>query len=459
MRIILEIPLRISEICHAVGAPQSKYSQASTTVSALCTDTRECCEQDLFIALDGEKTSGENYVSEALVKKCCVISKSDRPDVIRVNDTAEALLKIAALYKSKFDLKHVVAVTGSVGKSTTVKFISEILSTKYRVHSPIKNYNNHIGVPLTVLAMPRDTEVLVIELGMNHRGEISRLSRCIQPDVALITIIGSAHIGNLGSRGEIAQAKLEILDGMKDGLLFLPYNEPLLAKTKNALFVARNSSLSDISLDNLTANTYSFKSDLGIIECFTFFDSREHLLYDLALAISVAQRLGLSEEEIIKGIGAITAANLRQRLIVLNSFTIFDDSYNASLESISADLDFLRSLNTPTSAFLGDVLELGKNTIDIHIQIGRSAARSGISRLYLYGEYAEYTAKGAMLEGMDKERIFINTDLSAPEISVEQIKRNHIPGETILFKASHRLRLDKIADLFEKGERMHNDKQ
>ena len=256
---------------------------------------------------------------------------------------------------------------------------------------------------------------------------------------------------------EIAEAKLEILDGMNGGTLLLPYNEPLLSEVNCGLYVARNSSLSDFSLDNTDGYSYSFKSANARVDGITFFDKREHLLYNLAYAISVAQMLGLSNDEIIKGVKAITNKNLRQRLLVMKDFTIFDDSYNASLESISADFDFLHSLGTPTGAFLGDVLELGDKTEYVHKEIGRLAVRSGIERLYLYGEYANYIAEGAMLEGMSEKSIFINTDIANPHASVKQIRKNHVFGETILFKASHKLRLDKIADIIEKEERINND--
>ena len=458
MRVKLDIPILTEEICKTTDAKPYEKIDLKKYISFICTDTRECKADDLFIALNGENQNGESYVDDALDKKCFALSIRNKSGVIQVNDAAEALLKIAEMYKSKLNLKHTIAVTGSVGKSTTVRFISRILSAKYKVHSPVGNFNNHIGVPLTILNAPRDTEVLVTELGMNHSNEISRLSKCVTPDVGVITSIGTSHIGNLGSRENIAKAKLEITHGMTGGTLLLPYGEPLFADIRNALFVARNTSLSDISLNNSSDGSYNLISPYGNIEKISFFDTREHLLSDLAFAISTALAVGLTESEIIKGVNAITELDLRQRFILLKNFTVFDDSYNASLESILADLRYISSLGKPFSAFLGDVLELGESSEYIHERIGHAVAEFNINNLFLYGSYAECTACGATKAGIDPSRIFVNTDISSPNISIKHIVDNHVDGEIILFKASHRLRLDKIADQLAEEERMTNER-
>ncbi len=458
MRVKLDIPITIEEICKTTDAQVSSKNDLRSNVEYICTDTRECEANDLFIALGGADQSGENYVGEAKNKKCFVLSAQERSDVITVNNTTEALLKIAKLYKSKLTLKYTVAVTGSVGKSTTVKFLSKILTSKYKVHSPIGNFNNQLGVPLTILNAPRDTEVLITELGMNHLNEISRLSKYVTPDVGIITSIGSSHIGNLGSRESIAKAKLEITHGMKDGVLLLPYNEPLLAGISNSLFVSYGSSLSDFSLSNSRNGLYDLVSPYGNVNGISFFGGQEHLLSDLAFAISAAQVIGLTESEIIKGVKTITESDLRQRFILLKDFTVFDDSYNASPESILADLRYIASLGKPFSVFLGDVLELGDSSKIIHEKIGRTAAEFNINNLYLYGKYSEDTAQGAIDAGIDPSRIFINTDISSTDISKKHIKDNHVEGEIILFKASHKLRLDKIADRLAEEERMSNER-
>ena len=451
MRVKLDIPFKVADVCRIVGADIPPNATHNTLINFISTDSRECSPGDLFIALEGNGDSGERYVSEVVEKGCLALSVSSGTQIIHVNDTALALLEISKAYKMTISPGHTVAVTGSVGKSTTVEFISTIIRQKYKVHSTIGNFNNHIGVPLTLLTMPKDTEILITELGMNHKGEISLLSSTVNPDIAVITSIGTSHIGNLGSRKEIAKAKLEILDGMTSKNLLLPISEDLLSGIESAIYVGRNSSLSTYSLSN-AENGYTFTSPSRRINGIRFFDSREHLLHNLTFAISVADMLGLSEKEISDGIGAITEANLRQRFIELKDFTIFDDSYNASLESISADLNYITSLGRPCGAFIGDVLELGDDTEKIHEMIGFAAAKSGVDRLYLHGRYAKYIARGAIMSGMSNKSIFINTDTEDTLTSIEHIKNNHTPGEIILFKASHRLRFDKIADILKNEE-------
>lgn len=447
MRIKLDLPLSVSQICTAVNAAIPSNTNTEACVSAICTDTRECAEGDLFIALSGENDSGEKYIEYAIAKKCQIISCSDNKRVIRVQDTQEALLSLSRVYKAMISPTYTVAITGSVGKSTTVKFTSVILGQKFKVHSTIGNFNNLLGVPLTVFAMPKNTEVLVTEFGMNRKGEISKLSQTVNPNVATITSIGTAHIGNLGSREAIANAKLEILDGMSNGSLLLPKDEALLSRITNAMYVGRNSSLSYFSLNDADNDLYSYRSASKLIDGISFFDKREHILTDLAFALTIADTLGLSEKEMIDGVNAISETNLRQRFIEIEDFTIFDDSYNASLESITANLKFITSLQRPSGAFLGDVLELGDHADEIHRKIGSIAASLHVGRLYLYGNYAEQVAYGALTSGMNAECIFINTDTASPDVSINQIYKYHVPGEVILFKASHKLRLDKIADL------------
>lgn len=457
MRIKLDYPLSINEICLATGAIAGNEVKKSDLVHHICTDTRECQKGDLFIALCGEKDSGEKYVIDAINKKCFVISSTCSPYVIQVNNTADALLDIARHHKSKTKIKYTVAVTGSVGKSTTVRFISKILNQHYVAHSPIGNYNNHIGLPLTVLSAKRNTEVLIVELGMNHKNEISRLSKCVSPDIGIITAIGTSHIGNLGSRKKIAEAKLEIRDGMNQGLLLLPYGEPLLSNQEDGMYVALNSALSDFSLNTTESDGMLFSSPYGKMKIKRPHDLPSHLLTNLAFAISSAELLNLSKDEINKGVDAITSYDLSQRFIRLGDFTIFDDSYNASLESVTADLEYISTFSCPKGAFLGDVLELGEEADMIHKSIGHTAARLMIDRLYLYGKYASLTAQGAIEAGMDSNQIFVNSDLSSPEISISHIKNNHLRNEIILFKASHKLKLDKIADRITKEEGITND--
>ena len=458
MRIRLDYPITIREICDATNATILGNLNLNSSINYICTDTRECVAGDLFIALQGENDSGEKYINEAIKKRCYVMSSNPSSFEIYVDDTTDALIDLAKYYKSKTEIKYTVAVTGSVGKSTTVKFLSKIISQHYKVHSPQGNFNNHIGVPLTLLSTPKNSEILIAELGMNHEKEISRLSRCIQPNIGIITSIGTSHIGNLGSRDAIAKAKLEISDGIDNGILLLPYSEPLLKDVNNGLYVDLNSSISDFAFNEFNYHHYEFTSMYGSLCYNAPIDLPHHLILDLAFAVSVAQILNMTDNEIVRGIKMISDSDIRQRFIELSDFTILDDSYNASLESIKADLDYISKYPRPLGAFLGDVLELGDNAISIHENIGREAALHKLDHLYLYGEYASVTAKGAIDAGMNPDSIFTNTNLSAPDTSIGHIRKYHFKNELILFKASHKLRLDKIADMITKEERTNNDR-
>ena len=455
MRVEIDVPLSLNEICKATNSrpPDS----CDGYINAICTDTREAQEGDLFIALTSENDSGENYVTDAKRKKCYVISSSRDKGILTVSDTAVALLELAKYYKSKLNIKTTVAVTGSVGKSTTVRFLKKILSQKHKVHSPTGNFNNHLGVPLTIFAAPKDTDVLITELGMNHRNEISALSQCVMPDIGIITAIGSAHLGNLGSRKEIAKAKLEILDGMHGGVLLVPKSEPLLSGVENAMYVDNSSSLSSFSIYD-KRGILSCNFDYSFIKELNFFNDRESLCDDLSLALSVAWLMHFRKDEMINGARAINEGDLRQRFIHLKDYVIFDDSYNASLESIVADLKYIRAMEKPTGAFLGDILELGDAARDVHEEIGRRAAELGIGNLYLYGSYAQDVRNGAIKSGMNPDNVFINTDIASPRKSIEQIESAHKSGEVILFKASHKLRLDKIANLIKESEGAENER-
>ncbi len=455
MRVELSFPLSLAEICDFIGG--THLPSPDKEFYAVSTDTRELYEGDLFIALDGNNASGENFVSEARALGATAISKSKAHADIYVPNTSTALLNIAALYKSKLPmLKHTIAITGSVGKSTVKEFTKAMLKHQYNVHATYENHNNKIGVPLTVLSAPLDTEILILELGMNHLGEISELSTCIHPTLAAITNIGTAHIGNLGSRRKIAEAKLEICDGMESGVLIVPHNEPLLSCARDSkTFSLRDESSSYTLIQR--GEDFTFVAEDNIHNHLQITLKPRHILENIALALSLSAEIGVKTETIKKGIREINSLNCRQRLIKLNGLTIFDDSYNSSIESIIADLEFMNlNFRGDCSALLGDILELGRESEKIHTEIGRQAFLHGLTKLYLYGDFAGCIANGAVNAGFDESHIYIIVGNDYVMQAAEAIKKYHSEGETVLIKASHRLRFDRIADIFEK-EGIKND--
>ena len=229
MRIKTEYPLYISSIAHILKA-NLKFN---TKINAITTDSRECEKDDLFFALSGENFDGVDFIDEAKFKGAYTVSSSKKSD-FTVSNTESALLSVASAYKQIVNPKYTIAVTGSVGKTTVKDFVNSLLSEVMKTHKTEKNFNNIIGLSHTLLSAKKGTDALVCELGMNHRGEIDELSRAIHPDISIITNIGTAHIGNLGSQEEIAKAKLEIENGMHGGKTIIKDDEVLLSEIGRA---------------------------------------------------------------------------------------------------------------------------------------------------------------------------------------------------------------------------------
>ena len=445
MRIKLGIPLSLKEIAKAVGYE----TEREVLISHISTDTREINTGDLFWAISGRTQDVSKYTEQARAMGCYTLSSEGNAD-IEIQNTADGLLKLAAYYKSKLEkLIYTVGITGSVGKTTTKEFLKVILSAAYKVHATEGNYNNNIGMPLTVLSAPTDTEILILEMGMNHLGEISALSKCINPDIGVITNIGTAHIGLLGSRENIAEAKLEILDGMSGGVLVIPYGEQLLKGIPNSLTFSNHTGKADVVIRRSSKETLCIETDAWS-ECEVPFKIQGVQFEEcLAAAIAVCHRICLSSRLIKLGVSRISSENVRQNTIRVGNIYIYDDSYNASFESVLADFDLLSTsyINFPTSILIGTVLELGEYSADIHYKIGLAASRYNFRRLFFLGEYALVMAKGAILGGVDAKRIFINGDLSKPEITAEQMLSERITDETILFKASNKVKLSRVIEI------------
>lgn len=448
MRIKLDIPLTLSEMRATLNA-KSKAGESEAIITHICTDTREIEAGDTFIALRGEKYNGNDYVSEAVRRGGYHISETDESRGIKVKNSNDALLTLASYYKSKLKmLKHTIAITGSVGKSTTKEFTRALLEGSYKTHATQGNLNNLFGVPYTILSAPKDTEALILEMGMNREGEIRMLSRCAKPTVSVITNIGTSHIGNLGSREGIARAKLEILDGMSQPVLIGPKEEKLLTEHLNYSFSDTDTEADLFARKETDGRVIFFKHG---VKLFTVnFKVREgHLLRCLLPGILVGNITGVNISEFKKRISLFSDKNIRQKTISLHNIYIYEDCYNSSLESVTSALDHIKSLNeySARSALLGDVMELGEYGEAIHRQIGAYAAKSGLKRLFFFGELSRFAAEEAVRHGFDKDRIFVNEDANAPYITARQIVDNCEREEIILFKASRAMRLERIIEL------------
>lgn len=442
MKIKLETPIKVSEITASTDASVSGIHEFA--IDKICTDSNEAEPGCLFIALRGKSADGNDFIPLAKETGAITLGTSPLSD-LTVMDTETALLRLARYYKENHlkSIKRTVGITGSVGKTTTKNFLHKLLKQRHKTHASCKNFNNTLGLPLTVLSAPRETEILICELGMNSPGEIERLSSCIRPDVAIITNVGTAHIGRLGSREKIAAAKLEILSGMSQSAsLFVPFGEELLNKYGK------------------TFSTDSLKADLAVIgeeHLKIFLNSRKIGEAEFTLpgyhhreCLAAALAAGLcidSPDEIIPEIPKIEDTDVRERIYKLRNFYVLDDAYNASYESISAAMFRLNSLSgyKGKCVLLADVLELGEFSAEIHIKIGRLAARFSPDRMFLYGEYAKFTAAGAESVGMPGYKIHVFETGQEHELA-EKIKCLNRDDEIMLVKGSHGMHLEKIIE-------------
>ena len=449
MRIIPKLSLTLDDIKHATDAIAS-YTE-NVAVIAITTDSREVRRGDLFIALSGENFDGESFVKEARNKGAYILSSKYPTADFKVKNTLTALLNIAGLYKKRLPrLNTTVAITGSVGKTTTKNILCSILSHCFKVHATRENYNNAIGLWHTILSAPIDTEVMIAELGMNHIGEIQEMSFALKPDIAIITNVGTAHIGNLGSREQIARAKLEILDGMTCPHLIAPYEENLLSLYTLYTFSTENQN-ADCYIrplnESAVASSFEIITKNHSLGEFKISVPGRHILKAIAASVGAIEFMGADLKILYDAIPHLLSECARGRFIKIGAFEIYDDTYGSSPEAVIADFELLALTEYKTkSCMLGDMLELGAETEELHEKIGSAAFKYGYKSLFAFGRYAEFIKNGAIKAGMSEKNIFINGNVDSPEITAKQIINNTTDGELILFKASHAIAADRIYD-------------
>ena len=437
--------MRLYEIANLLGATAT----ANPVIDHLVTDNKEVKPGDLYLALKGKRYDGNCFSKDAEKRGAFVLGKECSKG-IKTEDTASSLLTLAEYYKSKLrDLKKTVAITGSVGKTTTKEFLKVLLSTQYKTEGTPGNLNNLIGLPLTVLSTQADCEALILEMGMNAPGEIEKLSLCARPDLAVITKIGTSHIGNLGSREAIAKAKLEVKRGL-NGQLIVPLGENLLegditfSNSSPDADVFLTQSNSEVTVHERSGNTYN---------CIFSIKGR-HVLECLAAAVCAARACGITEENIKAGVSYISPEILRQKVTKLGNIVFIEDYYNSSPESVEAGLDYLCGLAgySVKSVLLGDILELGTMSKEIHRRLGALLASSGLTHLYLFGEQMLHAKDGAIEAGFPEERIFYNSDLSRPDITAKAVLESTKKGEIIFCKGSRGVRLERIMEYIKVNE-------
>ncbi len=366
------------------------------------TDTRELEPGDVFIALKGNNYDGHQYIKEAKAKGAsAIVVEEDIIDaeipIIKVASTYEALFDIARLYLETYPV-FVVAVTGSVGKTTTKELIATMLGKKYHVLKSKGNKNNRIGIPQTIFELDETIDCLVVELGMNHLHEIEKLSLLVKPNIAVITNIGSAHIGNLGSKKNILKAKMEIIKGMDGGILFLNGHDSLLNKTKKIKAgkietVYKNNGTIRIELQEQTVYGSHIIITNGIETYPLFFESPgEGILEDIALALHIGDILEVPFSNMVEALKEFKPKRFLVTKLESGNILI-NDSYNSSYEALMLALNLLRNTKEHKTLILGDILELGKSSKKIHKKIGKELRNFTNTSIYFIGPEMKYAWK------------------------------------------------------------------
>ncbi len=421
-------------------------------------DTRKLRSGELFVALKGVR-DGHEFIPAAMEKGAaavlCTHCDGDYPAIV-VPDTRLALGDIARHERQRLGCK-VVGITGSVGKSTTKEMVAAVLSSTYRVSKTPVNHNNDIGMPMAILAMPDDTQIAVLEMGMNHFGEIAYLSGIAKPDVAVIVNIGTMHIEHLGSMEGILQAKLEILEGMgQNRKVILNGDDSLLWNLHKTMqditcFGVQNTECAVIGADVREEDgTLSFRVEhaTGHIPV-TLHLEGQHYVPDALAAVTVGIALGVDGDKICQSLERFENISGRQEIFEAKGYTIIKDCYNAGPESMRAALSVLGNKPGRRIAVLGDMLELGVCTPAEHYKIGRIAAEKA-DMLLAYGPNSGRVLNGAVTGGMPDVHASAYTDREKLVAALKAIAK---PGDVLLFKGSHGMHMDVTLELFLQEEK------
>ena len=438
-------------------------------------DTRKIKEGDVYIGFKGERNDGNLMYEKAFENgaKVCILEKNslqhegqdeklkelqtkynDRT-IILVNDTKTAIQKIASYKRSLYDIP-VIGITGSVGKTSTKDIIASVMARKFKVLKTQGNQNNQIGLPLTVLKLTEENDAMVVEMGMNMPGEISNLSKIANPTVAVITNVGTAHIGNLGSRENILKAKLEILDGLRSGGTLIINNDNDMLHKWNEERKGSNFKVITFGMENksdimpydivLSENGSTYKIDIdGKTYQVNVSVGGNHFVLNSLCAIAIGRIFQIDMQDILKGIASFELTKRRMQVEKNKAgVTIINDCYNANYDSMKAAIEYLGKINAGKKiAVLGDMLELGEFSDELHEKVGEEIARNKINVLITVGDLAKNIAKKAKEQGLDSENIF---ECEKNSEAVEMIKQIAKKGDAVLLKASNGMNFQEIFD-------------
>ena len=405
-------------------------------IKEIKTDTRKINKGDIFIALKGKNYNGEDFINEAIKKGAiaCVTNNSINDKCIEVKDTIKSLFLIGNYIRNKYHIP-LIAITGSNGKTTTKDLLSYILSSKYNVLKNEGSKNNIIGVSDTLFNLNETHEIIVMELGTNHLGEISYLSKMCNPDLGIITNIGSSHLEYFKKRINIFKEKISIVDGM--------YNKKLIVNGDDKYLKQLNYFKCGLNKNN-NLKAYNIKEYMDYIEFNIYLDKEYkiifnnpgiHFINDILLAIKVALDYKIDIETIIDKISSFKLTNKRMNIIYLKNNILINDCYNASLESVIGGINYLKKIESKKVLIIGDILELGKHSKRIHKKINKEVKKIKNKEVLTIGRYSKYI-KGINFNDVDE--------------LIEYIKLNNISNSYIYVKGSRRMNLDKFIDFIQK---------
>ena len=487
--------LNLGEIAASCGGKPVLRGDVTfdTCVSSVEKDSREVTKQGVFLAIVGERVDGHRFIASVFEKGAVLAITQKTPEQVEaetgissggwgsyilVEDTLQALKDIAEYYRRKLSIP-MVGVTGSVGKTSTKEFIAGVLEEKYNVLKTDKNYNNEIGVPLTLLKIRGEHTAAVVEMGISDFGEMHRLSKMVRPTVCVITNIGQCHLENLKSRDGILKAKTEIFDFMaEDAYICLNGEDDKLrtltdVKGRKPHFFGRgHDPLAEVSAGNIVSHglwgseavlTLRAKEqpndcengDSGKEDAMAAGEVKvrvplpgEHNVLNSAAAACVGRLLGLSLKQIAAGISKVKPVKGRNNMIRLKGHTLIDDCYNANPASMKAAIDLLSMADTEKVAILGDMFELGEGSHGFHEEIGVYAVEAGVDRIYCVGGESEYMYKAAVAAS-EKNSAKV-TYFPAREALFQALQENpyeYLPkGSTVLVKASHGMEFNEIVE-------------
>lgn len=446
----------IARVCRGIYHGEEKALDQE--VSSITTDSRKVEAGSLFVPIVGERVDAHKFIPDVMEKGCLVtLSERELPGAeysyIQVESSLQAVKDIAEFYLEQLQIP-VVGITGSVGKTSTKEVIASVLKEKYRTLKTQGNFNNELGLPLTVFRLRDEDEIAVLEMGISDFGEMTRLARIAKPDTCVITNIGTCHLENLGDRDGVLKAKTEIFSSLKEkGHIILNGDDDKLCTVEEHKGIRpvffgldKNRDVYADEIESKGLKGVACRIHMGE-ESFRVLVPMPgiHMVYNALAAAAVGRIYGLTKEEIKKGIESLEAISGRFKMIETDSLLIVDDCYNANPMSMKASLNVLHDGAGRRVAILGDMGELGADEIRLHEEVGAHAASCGIDYCICVGELSAYMAQAAKKTAPDFDVIHMNTREELLTHLSEFVQK----GDTVLVKASHFMKFEEVVKALE----------